>query len=117
MTKQNTGSLCLGGDNTYSGVTTVTAGVLKATHANALGDSSAATSINFNGSTTTGGQVQISGGISLAEPFTIQGTGDADPWQAAILNVGNSGDTNTLTGDITLSGTTGAGSAAGAEGH
>ena len=81
LTKQSSGWLALGGANTYTGLTTVTAGILQATSTTALGATGAGTVINFNGGTTTGGQIRLSGGVNVAEPFTIQGSGEADPWK------------------------------------
>ena len=91
----------LTGNNTYSGVTVVSAGTLFINKTNALGSTAGNTVIHVNGSSTTGAQLQIGGGITLAEPLTFVGTGDGSPWNTA-LYVQGGGGTNTLTGPITI---------------
>lgn len=99
LTKTGNGSLTLGGDNNFTGVLTISAGVLRPTHANALGVSGA----TF-GSTTisAGAAMELAGGITLAaEPISISSLGVAG--NGGIRNVSGN---NTLTGLITLGGVT-----------
>lgn len=103
LTKNGTGTLTLNGANTYDGVTTIAQGVLAITHGAALGSAVGNTVINSNGKVdATGGQLSISGGITLPENITIQGTGDALPYNRAIASTSGA---NTLTGTLTLTGT------------
>jgi fibronectin-binding autotransporter adhesin len=98
----------LSGLNTYDGVTTITAGTITAASNTALGSTVGNTIINSNGSSTTGGQLNIgnaaSGGVTIAENITMQGTGDGGPNFNNALN-GAGGVTSTLTGIVTLTGT------------
>ncbi len=99
MTKDGTGILTLSGSNTsYTGVTTVDMGVLSITNANALGGTGGNTVVNSGNGTTAGGQLQVSGGITVAEPITISGVGNSG-WNGALRST--SGD-NTWSGTITL---------------
>ncbi len=102
------------GPNTYTGVTRITQGVLTASHNNALGTLDGNTIIHSTGSVTVpgavagvntafGGQLLLSGGVTLAENILIEGTGDATNFQKAISSQTG---TNTLTGTITVTGTT-----------
>ncbi len=98
------GSCNLRAANTYSGVTVVNSGILYPYHSNALGTTDGETVIYSTGR-TDGGRL-ILPGVTLAEPITLAGPGDgsANGWQNAIACVANT--TNTLTGTITLTGTT-----------
>jgi autotransporter-associated beta strand protein len=92
FTKSGAGTQVLSGANTYTGVTTVSAGVLNIQNANALGTIDAGTSV------TSGAALQIEGGITTAaEALTLNGTGvSAD---GALRNI--SGE-NTYAGLVTL---------------
>ncbi|NBP06415.1 MAG: hypothetical protein EBV15_09420, partial [Bacteroidetes bacterium] len=96
ITKEGTGagSLILNADNgtSYTGVTTVSAGLVKLSNAKALGSS-------VTGNTViNGGTVLIdSAGYTIEEPFTISGTGLNS--NGAIRNLGKQ---TTLSGAITL---------------
>jgi autotransporter-associated beta strand protein len=87
--------LVLGGNNTYSGATTVTAGVLNIRGGTALGTTDAGTSV------ASGAALQLEGAVIVvgAEPLTLNGTG--------ITNTGamrNIRGTNTYGGLVTLAG-------------
>ncbi|QJD71154.1 autotransporter-associated beta strand repeat-containing protein [Marinobacterium sp. LSUCC0821] len=88
--KLGLGSLLLSGVNTYTGTTTITAGVLGASNSSALGTSAGGVAVGANG------RLEISGDITLADAISISGEGGLD---GAIRNI--SGD-NTITGAITL---------------
>lgn len=90
ITKAGSGTLILSGANTYSGATTINAGVLNIQNATALGTTAGATTV------ASGAQLQIQGGISSAENITISGTGVSST--GAIRNISGN---NTLSGTIT----------------
>lgn len=94
--------LTLSGNNTYDGVTTIRQGILRITHANALGSTNGATVIFSTGSNLTGGQLSLSGGITVAEPIAIAGTGDAGPSYALAVQTAGGGGSNTLTGPVMI---------------
>jgi autotransporter-associated beta strand protein len=73
LEKDNADStLTLSGTNTYSGDTTISAGIIAISDADALGNDS-----GTRGTTTvdSGAALYISGGITVAEPINISGTG------------------------------------------
>ncbi|NDE21228.1 MAG: hypothetical protein EBZ98_06225, partial [Actinobacteria bacterium] len=80
-------------DNTYSGLTTVTAGIVEVKKNNALGNdvSAGATVVG------SGAAIAISGGVTLAETVQVSGAG-IDAGGAIVNQSGN----NTITGAITL---------------
>ncbi|MBL9144416.1 MAG: hypothetical protein JNM99_12125 [Verrucomicrobiaceae bacterium] len=104
FTKTGTGSLSLSGSSSFDGAVNVSTGIVTVSNANALGSGVGATTIVATGSTTTGGQVAISGGISVPENFIITGTSEASGFAFPITNTSGS---NTITGSITLVGTGG----------
>lgn len=97
--KAGSGTLVLNGSNSYSGNTTVNAGVLNIRHANALGTTAGSTSI------ASGGTLQIQGGITTsAEALTLNGAGFAGSGgvglqTGALVNVSG---TNNYSGLVTL---------------
>ncbi len=93
LIKKGNGILKLLGNNSYSGLTIVTGGVLRAAHPNALGSTSSPTVV------PSGTRLELSGGITLAaEPLTLYGNGGG-LGLGALLSVEG---TNTWTGPITL---------------
>jgi autotransporter-associated beta strand protein len=105
----------LSGDNNFSGIMTVQGGILTITHSNALGATSAGTTV------TNGCSLKINGGFTtMAEPLTLRGAGYGDI--GALVNassnnlfsgpialadhtrIGSQADTLTLTNTITGSG-------------
>lgn len=69
LTKTTEGTLTLSRANTYSGLTSVNAGVLNVRHGSALGATSSGTTV------ADGASVEIQGGISVSEPLTLNGAG------------------------------------------
>ena len=96
LTKISNDTLILGGANNYTGLTTLSAGVIEAKNSAAFGTNAGATTM------TTGTTIQIEGsGLVIPEPITINGTGVvvATKNQGAIKNTRN---INKWTGRITL---------------
>ena len=83
LTKAGTGTLTLSGANTYSGATTVSAGVLRVQSNAALGTTAGGTSV------ASGAAIEIDGsGLVIAEPITsLIGTGIAAA--GAVRNLAN----------------------------
>ena len=106
LTKTGAGILTLGGTNSYTGSTTISAGTLYITNTNALGTTAGTTTIS------PGAQLTIATGLSIAEDINISGTGISSA--GAINSAGSltlSGDINTVatasiitTGDLIFSG-------------
>jgi len=92
LAKSGAGTQILSGSNSYTGLTTVSVGVLNIQNATALGTTAAGTSV------TGGAALQIQGGITVgAEALTLNGTGiNSD---GALRNVGG---TNVWQGTVTL---------------
>ena len=102
LAKIDSGTLVLGGINTYSGATTISAGILSVVVSNVFGNTSAVT-------IAAGSELDISGGISVGSPIiAVSGTGSTG--SGAIVNTAG---TNILTGPITLAGNTTIGANAG----
>jgi autotransporter-associated beta strand protein len=91
LVKTGLGTLVLSGNNTYTGTTTVSQGVLKITHPNALG----ATGAGQGTTVADGARLELSGGITVNEPITIAGHGG---WSGALRSTGSG---NTWAGPIT----------------
>jgi autotransporter-associated beta strand protein len=96
FTKTGTGTLTLSGANTYSGLTTVSAGTLDIRNAAALGTTAGGTTVS-NGAT-----LQFQNGITIgAEPLTLNGTGVGG--SGALRNFSGN---NSIGGAITLASAT-----------
>jgi autotransporter-associated beta strand protein len=91
LLKQDSGTLTLSGNNTYTGQTNINAGIISITDNNSLGSADGATIV------ADGASLSISNDITSAENITISGTGISS--NGAIRNTA---DDNTLTGLITL---------------
>lgn len=87
FTQGSSGTSVLAGNNSYTGATTVSTGILNIQHANALGTTAGSTSVS------AGAQLQVQGGITVAEALVIFGSGI------------NSRALRSVSGDNTLSGT------------
>lgn len=97
LSKDGTGTLTLNAANTYTGTTTVSAGVLNVQNATGLGTIAGGTTVS-NGAT-----LQLQGGITIgSEALNIRGTG-AGGQTGALVNVSG---TNNYGGLLTLAGAT-----------
>ncbi|MBW4656998.1 MAG: autotransporter-associated beta strand repeat-containing protein [Kaiparowitsia implicata GSE-PSE-MK54-09C] len=91
--KVGTGTFTLSGTNTYTGLTTVSAGTLTVSNATGLGAISGGTTV------AAGATLALTGGITVgAEALTLSGTGVAGTGALTSLNSG----VNTFQGAITL---------------
>ena len=89
LTMDGSGTLTLTASNSYTGPTTVNAGVVNIQNSNALGAS---------GATVAGGAaLQVQGGLTVANALTLNGMGVAN--DGALRNVSGN---NTYAGNITL---------------
>jgi autotransporter-associated beta strand protein len=92
--KTEDGTLELRVDSNYSGTTVIENGTIDISTASSLGTTSGGTTVN-NGAT-----LRLRGNISVAEAISLNGAGEGN--QGALRNDDNS---NTLTGAVTLAGT------------
>ena len=93
LAKAGAGTLVLGGDNSYTGTTTVSAGVLRIQYATGLGTTVAGTTV------AAGAALEIAGGIAVgAEALGLSGTGTGTATGA----LRNSSGVNSYNGAITL---------------
>jgi fibronectin-binding autotransporter adhesin len=107
FTKIGAGTLELSGANTYRGTTTVSGGTLLVSNASGLGDTATGTTVN------SGAALAFGGGITVAEPLTLNGTGIGGT--GALLGLAlNTGDDDTWSGPITLASDTSIGARPGA---
>lgn len=103
LTKDGAGTLTLQGNNSYTGTTTISAGVVNIRHAAGLGTTAAGTTV------ASGAALQLQGTITVgAETLGLSGTGVAS--DGALRNIT---DNNTYQGTITLNTTSSIGSDAG----
>ncbi len=96
LSKIGTGRLSLRGPGTYDGLTTVGAGILNIQNNTALGATNAGTTV------VSGAVLQLQGGLSVAEPVTLVGTGIFGQGALSVFD----GGTNTLTGPVTFASNT-----------
>lgn len=97
--------LTLSGTNTYTGTTSVESGATIAVDSsNALGSGASAVTVS------SGGTVELTGSLNLANAFTATGTGVST--EGALYNAAGS---NTISGNIDQSGATTYGAAAGTQ--
>ncbi|MDB6117148.1 MAG: Extracellular serine protease [Verrucomicrobiaceae bacterium] len=93
------GTLTLKGANSYSGLTTVTAGVLQVQHATGLGTGDG--TMTTGTTVANGARVEISGGITIAnEAITIVGNGGNPDSSGALRGTGSG--TNTWGGPLII---------------
>ncbi len=96
LNKNNTNTVILAADSTYTGATAINDGSLRITAGGALGTPTGATSIG----TGVGSRLELMGNITVPENFSISQKGAANTALGATHFVNLSG-TNTLTGTIT----------------
>jgi autotransporter-associated beta strand protein len=100
LTKDGSGTLILNGENTYTGATSVTAGIVQVQKSNALGSQTAGTGSN-NTTVSDGAALQIMGtSLIIPEAITVFGTGISNG--GVIRNFTGSTGTNSLSNTITL---------------
>jgi fibronectin-binding autotransporter adhesin len=115
LTKSGTGTLTLSGQNTYSGATSVTAGLLRAGSGAAFGQSRALSvgasgTVDFNGYDQTFFTVAGSGAVALngGARLTVGGDGSSSTFAGTISGSGglvkDGGGTLTLAGSNTFGG-------------
>jgi fibronectin-binding autotransporter adhesin len=90
INKMGSGTLTLSGNNTYAGVTQLSAGTTIVTSNNGLGSNTVATVVD------PGATLQVQGNITTAEPLSLSGTGNGGI--GALRNNGN----ETLSGLVQL---------------
>jgi len=96
LTKSGAGRLTLTGANSYTGTTTVSAGVLNVQNATGLGTTAAGTTV------TSGAALQLQGGIAVGnEALTLDGTGISN--DGALRNISGN---NSWAGLITINSAT-----------
>jgi len=92
FTKNGAGTLLLSGTNSYSGATTVSAGILSVGNGSALGATTAGTTV------ASGASLELQGGVSVgAEALSLAGTGSGGA--GALRNLSG---TNAYAGTVTL---------------
>jgi autotransporter-associated beta strand protein len=92
ITKLGAGTLILSGSNSYTGSTAISAGVLEARHANALGTTAAGTTVS------DGATLALSNSIAIgAETLGLSGNGSSS--SGALRNLSG---TNSISGAVTL---------------
>jgi autotransporter-associated beta strand protein len=95
LASQGNGTLLLGAANLYKGTTTISSGALRAANNNALGSTASGTTVGND----PRARLELVGGITVAEPLTVSCKGSANGNVPAVVNIS---DTNTLSGNISL---------------
>ncbi|HRQ80266.1 MAG TPA: putative Ig domain-containing protein, partial [Azospirillaceae bacterium] len=95
LTKTGGQMLTLSGNNTFSGAFAINANVVYITHANALGNTTGATTV------ASGATLRVDNGLTVAENLTISGIGVSSGIGAVKINAGGTGSA-TLSGAVTL---------------
>jgi fibronectin-binding autotransporter adhesin len=99
LRKSGSGTLILAGNNTYDGLTSIDAGILRVRHAGALGSTVSATAIG------NGGRLQLQGGITvIGETLNVTHTTDSIFLESLFAEStdGAGKQLNTWSGDINL---------------
>ncbi len=91
LSKNQSGTWLLGGANTFTGTTFINGGTLAISNNTALGGTSNGTTVSGNG----GGVLELRGGVTAAEPITLNGRSSGE-------HLLNGNGTNTLTGAFSL---------------
>ena len=108
VTRNGAGTLVLSGANSFSGATTINAGVVSIQNATALGTTAAGTTV------ASGARLEVQGGIAVgAEALTINGTGGgsgvlvsvsgSNSWAGAIT-LGSASTIDSIAGTLTVTG-------------
>lgn len=101
--KLGTNTLVLSGTNSYTGLTTVTAGVLRVTNSAGLGGTAAGTVVNGTINSTTGTALELNGvSIGSGESLTMASGSLAGDSRTTLRTVGTT--TNTWAGGVLLTG-------------
>ena len=97
LTKSGSGTLILSGSNSYSGNTTINTGILNIRNSYALGPGT----LN---NTTTNGELQVQGDITLDSSRVYRLSNNASGGSGALVAIRNVSGTNTLQGALTVTG-------------
>ncbi|MEG0148330.1 MAG: DUF4347 domain-containing protein, partial [Comamonas sp.] len=92
LTKNGQAILELSGNNTYAGATNIVTGTVIVSHANALGNTAGSTTVSG------GATVRLAGALTIAESFSITGSGKT-------VSAVNYGALHLVSGNSTVSGT------------
>jgi fibronectin-binding autotransporter adhesin len=101
LTKTGEGTLLIDSAKTYGGITTISGGALLVTHKDALGTATAYATDGTNISNAVTARLELSGGITLAEPIQLAQKQSAAGDVPGLVNMDGN---NTLTGPLTLGG-------------